>query len=158
MAQSIDYPQLETIPARKIGRSRKAPALKTQVIIKRSQGQDKTSIGKDLGIARNTVTRIIEECDVERHIEANRSASLDLIPESIRVAKYRLSQNSENMAIKVLENTIWPLNAKQGKAPEPGLTIAIQNLMQVQPNQPVKQETSIDVSPAAADTKGQAQE
>ena len=51
------------------------------------------------------------------------------------------------MAIKVLENTIWPLNAKQGKAPDPGLTIAIQNLMQVQANTTVKQDSAIEVTP-----------
>lgn len=117
------------IPALKIRRSRKAPAIKTAVIIKRSQGQDKTSISNDLGIARNTVTRILEESNVEQTIEANRAASLGLIPSAIRVAEFKLSQNSENMAIKVLENTIWPLNTKQGKSADPGLTLAIQNLM-----------------------------
>ncbi len=124
--------QPEPIPALKIRRSRKAPAIKTQVIIRRSQGEDKTRISKDLGIARNTVTRILDESNVEQTIEANRAASLGLIPAAIRVAEHRLSQNSENMAIKVLENTIWPLNAKQSKSPDIGLTVAIQNLMQVQ--------------------------
>lgn len=124
-----DSAQLQTIPALKTARSRKAPSLKTAVIVRRSQGQDKTRISKDLGIARNTVTRILEENDVTRHLEANRGASLDLIPKAIQVAHDRLSKGSENMAIKVLENTIWPLNQKQGKPQDQGLVLAIGNLM-----------------------------
>ena len=120
--------------ARKTSRSRKAPSLKTAVIVKRSQGQDKTSISKDLGIARNTVTRILEENDVTRDIEANQRVSLGLIPRAIQVAHDRLTKGSENMAIKVLENTIWPLNQKQGKGlgADVQLNLAIQNLIQPQ--------------------------
>ena len=75
---------------------------------------------------------------------------------ALQVLDVRLEKNSENAAIWLLDKCFDAKNAS--RKPEPGLTIAIQNLMQVQPNQPVKQETAIDVSPAVADTKGQAQE
>ena len=120
----------KAVVVRKKGRSRKSPALKTAVIIKRSQGRDKTSISKELGIARNTVSRILEESDVDLHITAGQQASLGLIPAAIRVAEHRLALNSENMAVKVLENTIWPLKDRVGKsAGDPSLVLAIQNLM-----------------------------
>jgi hypothetical protein len=148
---STDSPQLETVTANKKAyrpkSSRKAPAIQSAILAKRANGQSKLKIKRDLGIAYNTVTNVIDLNNFDETLQRERLASMDLIPESIRVAKHRLSQNSENMAIKVLENTIWPLNSKQGKAPDPGLTIAIQNLMQVQPNTPVKQDSAIDVTP-----------
>lgn len=133
-------------------KSRKPPAVKTAVIAKRAQGQNITSIAKDLGITRNTTRTIIQESDIDRQIQSGQLQSLDLIPEALRVARVRLGKDSETMAIEVLRQSIWPLNAKPGRAPDANLTIAIQNLMQVQAPQSVKQETVIDVVP---DTNGQ---
>jgi transposase-like protein len=127
----------QAIPALKRPRSRKSPAIKTAVIAKYAQGQDKTSIANELGITRNTVRAIVNETDVDRHLSANQTVSLELIPRAIQVAHDRLAKGSENMAIHVLENTIWPLNAKTSKSIDTGLTLAIQNLMgNVQVNAP----------------------
>jgi hypothetical protein len=117
-------------------KSRKPQAIKTAVIAKRANGENKASIARDLEITPNCVTAICEESGIDRHLESSRLQSLELIPEAIRVARVRLSKDSENMAVKVLENTIWPLNAKTSKQPDIGLSIAIQNLMQVQTNEP----------------------
>jgi hypothetical protein len=129
-------------------RTRKAPTIQNAVLAKRANGSSKAKISKELGIAHNTVTNILELSNFDRSLDLERQNSLELIPLAIRTAKHRLSQNSENMAIKVLENTIWPLNAKQSKAPDAGLTIAIQNLMQVQAPQPEK--PAIDIAPEPA--------
>lgn len=130
IALAMGNPVPQTPPAAyKRHKSRKAPAIKTAVIVQRAQGKAKSHIARDLGITHNTVNVILEESDIERHLSANQAASLSLIPAAIRAAHVRLKMNSETMAIKVLENTIWPLNGKTGKANDAGLTLAIQNLL-----------------------------
>jgi hypothetical protein len=110
-------------------KSRKAPAIKNAVIVARAQGKPKSHIARDLGIAHNTVNAIIEESCVDKQIESGRQLSVGLIPRAIGVIEHRLSLNSENAALRVLENTIWPLQSKTSKQPDAGLTIAIQQLM-----------------------------
>lgn len=126
---SSNSSHLQAIPVRKFPRSRKPPAIKTAVILKRANGEDKTKIANDLGITRNTVRAILEESDIDRHLESGQIQIVQLIPEAIRVAKHRLAQNSENMAIKLLENTVLPIQGKAGKAGDPALVLAIQTLM-----------------------------
>lgn len=121
------------VQPRKPRRSNKAPSVKAAVLIQRANGNQKAQIARDLKISRPTVDAIIEEADLDVQLSSGVLQSVTLLPEAIRVAKHRLSQNSENMAIKVLENTIWPLDRKNGK---PGGThdtlvqLAITNLIQ----------------------------
>jgi hypothetical protein len=123
--------QLEAIGAtRRKGKarsSRKAPAIKTSVIVKRLQGQDKTSISRELGIARNTVTAILEENDVERIMQDGQSQTLRRVPAALDVLDVRLEKNSENAALWLLDKCFD--GVKAGRAQDPGLTLAIQNLM-----------------------------
>lgn len=133
-AQQDSQPaQLQAIPGYKKPypprKSRKAPAVKTAVIAKRAQGQNITSIANDLGITRNTTRSIIEESDIDRQLESGQLQSLSLIPAALRVMHDRLAKGSENAAIKTLEATIWPLQSKTSKQQDPGLVLAIQNLM-----------------------------
>ena len=132
-------------------RSRKAPGIKAEVITRRVQGQSKRSISKDLGITRNTVATILEESHIEQHLQTYQVQSVELVPEALRVMKVRLAANSENAAIKTLESTIWPLNAKQSRTPDAGLTVAINQLMGnvtvQQPQQVTKDMTVIEASP-----------
>jgi hypothetical protein len=122
--------QLQPRRAYKPKRTLKPPAIQSAILAKRANGQSKAKISKDLGIAVNTITNVLDLNDFDRSLDIERRNSLSLIPAAIRTAHHRLSQNSENMAIKVLENTIWPLNEKQGRnVGDPGLTLAIQNLM-----------------------------
>ena len=151
MAQSTDSPQLGTVPAYKKPypprRSRKPPALKQEVIVRRIAKQNKSQISRELGISKNTVTAILEESNTDRLIESGRLQVCELIPESIRVVKYRLEKNSEIAAFKVLEGIgVLGKDSKPSKLPDTGLTIAINNLMQVQANTPVKQDSAIDVT------------
>jgi hypothetical protein len=145
-------PYKKPYPPRK---SRKPQAIKTAVIAKRANGANKASIARDLQITPNCVTAIVEESGIDRHLEDAQLQSVKLIPQAIRVAEHRLAQNSENMAIKVLENTIWPLNAKSPKPQDQGLTLAIQNLLlgnvtvQSTESKPVEQNKAIDVAPQA---------
>jgi hypothetical protein len=107
----------------------KPPAIQSAILAKRASGSSKAKIAKELGMAVNTVTNVLELNDFDRSLEVEQRTSLALIPRAIQVAHDRLSKGSENMAIKVLENTIWPLNAKTSKQQDAGLTLAIQNLM-----------------------------
>lgn len=118
----------QPIPAIKIRKSRKAPALKTAVTLKRLQGQDKTSISRDLGIARNTVTAILEENDVERIMQDGQIETLRRVPAALRTLDARLEKNSENAALWLLDKC-FESSKVQGKQ-NPQLFVAIQNLMQ----------------------------
>ena len=125
---------LQPLPAKKPRRSNKAPAVKAAVLISRANGTDKRKIARELGIARQTVEAIIEEANLDQSLESGRIQSATLIPEALRVARFKLSQNSENMAIKVLENTIWPLDSKvssRAMNADSVLNLAINNLIQV---------------------------
>ena len=133
MSNGVQNTSLEPLPAPKARykprKTLKPPAIQSAVLAKRAAGHSKAKITRDLGIATNTVTSIIELNDFDRTLQSEQASSISLIPRAIQVAHERLSKGSENMAIKVLENTIWPLNAKPGKSSDPHLTLAIQNLM-----------------------------
>lgn len=109
--------------------SRKAPATQNAILAKRAAGHSKAKISRDLGISPNTTTSILELNDFDRNLQTEQRESLRLIPRAIQVAHDRLAKGSENMAIHVLENTIWPLQSKTSKQSDPGLVLAIQNLM-----------------------------
>lgn len=124
--------------------SRKAPSIKSAVIIQRTQGRAKSHIAKDLGIAHNTVTQILREADVEAQLSAGQTITAGLIPKALRVIEHRLDANSENAAIKLLESTIWPLQERAGRAkPDTILNLAISNLIAAP--QPVHKEEAIEI-------------
>jgi len=153
----------QPIPAYKPRKSIKPPAIQSAILAKRANGASKARIASDLSISKNTVTNVLELNDFDRNLDAERKESLSLIPLARAAVKARLEKNDGAIGIKVLENSIWPLNAKTSRAPEPGLTLAIQNLMgnvtvQSKETTPVKQETAIDVSPSASETKEPAKE
>ena len=108
----------------------KSPIVQARVLQKRANGESKTKIAKDLHIARNTVTSVLELNQFEQTLQNEQNESLKLIPAARKAVAHRLALNDGNVGIKVLENTIWPLNDKQGKsAGDPSLVLAIQNLM-----------------------------
>jgi hypothetical protein len=127
--QVIDSPKVTTGRKYKPRKSLKPPAIQSAILAKRASGSSKAKIAKELGMAVNTVTNVLELNDFDRSLESEQRESLRLIPRAIQVAHDRLTKGSENMAIKVLENTIWPLQSKTSKASDPHLTLAIQNLM-----------------------------
>ena len=107
--------------------SRKAPSVKTAIILKRLQGQDKTSISKDLGVARNTVTTILEENDVDRIMQDGQVETLKRVPAALRTLDVRLEKNSENAAIWLLDKCFE--SSKLTRKPDASLTLAIGQLM-----------------------------
>lgn len=139
-------------------RSNKAPAVKAAVIAARATGSAKRKIARDLKLSRPTVEVILKESEIDLQLSTGRSLTAGLIPRAIGVIEHRLSQNSENAAIKVLEATIWPLNKQAGKQNDPHLTLAIQNLMgnvtvQASPNQADEQAKPIEAQVLSTSTE-----
>ena len=111
-------------------RSVKSPLVQARVLQKRANGESKRQIAHDLKIARNTVTSVLELNQFEQTLQNERNESLRLIPAARKAIAHRLALNDGNIGVKVLENTIWPLdNKNQKSAGDPGLVLAIQNLM-----------------------------
>ena len=108
-------------------KSRKPQAIKTAVVAKRANGQNKASIARDLQITSNCVTAIIEESDIDRIMQDGQIQTLSRVPAALQVLDVRLEKNSENAAIWLLDKCFDAKNAS--RKPEPGLTLAIQNLM-----------------------------
>jgi predicted transcriptional regulator len=135
--------------ALKLRKSNKSPAVKAAVLIHRANGKAKREIARDLGISRPTVDVIISEANLDQQLESGRVQCSTLIPESIRVVKHRLAQNSENAAFKLLEGIgVLGREAKQnGKQPQIELTQAV-NIMfkqQEQKNQADTPKPAIEV-------------
>lgn len=108
----------------------KSPTVQAQVLTRRANGDSKLKISKDLKMSRNTVISILDLNNYEQTLQSERVSSLSLIPAARKAVEHRLKMNDGNIGIKVLENTIWPLNEKQGKSSgDPSLVLAIQNLM-----------------------------
>lgn len=133
----------------------KAPSIKTAVISRRSQGQSKAQIAREIGISANTVNCIVEESGLDAILQDQGLQSAKLIPEALRVASVRLAKDSETMAIKVLENTIWPLQEKQSGQRMTGDTVLNQTLNVLlrgdpQPVEPAKSDSetrTVEVKP-----------
>jgi hypothetical protein len=152
-SQNAISPQLEAPTATirvskgwtKPKRSIKSPATKAAVVAKRCQGDSKRKIARDLKLPRVTVGSILDEANLDQQLTSGQLQSAGLIPRAIGVIEHRLSLNSENAAIKVLENTIWPLdrkNSNRSLGHDTLLQVAITNL--IQPATPV-QEQAIEV-------------
>lgn len=82
--------------------SNKPPAVKAAVIAKRTHGETKTQIANDLHIARQSVDTILAEANIDEQMTSGLILASGLIPESIRVVKHRLAQNSESAAFGIL--------------------------------------------------------
>lgn len=83
-------------------KSRKPQAIKNAVIVKRVNGQSKSSIARDLGIAVNTVNGIIEQSDIEKQLQDGLSQCANLISKSVKVIDQRLDKGSESAAFGIL--------------------------------------------------------
>jgi hypothetical protein len=138
----------QAITAPKRSRSIKPPSVKAAVISSRINGTSKLQISRDLQMSKNTVNRILEEADLDALMEDGRLSTLRRVPAALRTLDARLEKNSENAALWLLDKCFD--GKKIAGKQEPGLTIAIQNLMQVQAPQQDKQDTqAIDTQPVS---------
>jgi hypothetical protein len=109
-------------------KSLKSPSVQARVLQKRANGASKAQIARELGIAVNTTTSILELNDFDRTLQSEQAESLKLIPLARKAVLARLNKDDGAIGIKVLENTIWPINQKQSGAPTIELSNAV-NIM-----------------------------
>jgi hypothetical protein len=83
--------------------SRKPPAIKNEVIARRVLGQTKTRIAKDLGIAINTASSIIDLSGVDRMLDSARLGCAGLAQKAVTVVDEKLDKKSESAAFRLLE-------------------------------------------------------
>lgn len=84
-------------------RSIKAPAVKTEIIARRVQGQSRTKIAKEMGIAPNTVSSIVALSNIDSMMEDGRLGAMKRLPKALDVLDVRLEKNSESAAIWLLD-------------------------------------------------------
>jgi hypothetical protein len=84
-------------------RSIKPPAVKNEVVARRSLGQTKTQIARDLGIAVNTVSSIVALSDIDAIMEDGRLGTMKRVPQALKTLDVRLEKNSENAALWLLD-------------------------------------------------------
>jgi hypothetical protein len=61
----------------------KPPAVQALVISKAMNGDSKRQIAEDLGIGRNTVTKILCEAEINRFVNEGKSDLIRMIPEAV---------------------------------------------------------------------------
>lgn len=95
--------------------SNKPPAVKAAVIARRANGVNKSQIARELKLGRPTVDSILAEANLDEQMTNGLVLASELIPESIRVVKHRLSQNSESAAFGILNPLVLNrVNERQG--------------------------------------------
>lgn len=83
--------------------SRKPTAVQSEIIARRVSGQNKSEIARGLGVARNTVTSVLELNNVEQMFEDGRLGALKRVPQALKTLDVRLEKNSESAAIWLLD-------------------------------------------------------
>jgi len=85
--------------------SNKPPAVQAAVIAKSMNGDSKSQIAQDLSIARNTVTRILEDAELSELARAGKTSLYELIPKSIKAFEHALDKHKTAEATIVLRAT-----------------------------------------------------
>lgn len=70
-----------------MGSSIKPPAVQALVIAKSLNGDSKRQIAEDLGIARDTVTKILSSAEIDQYVNEGKSELIRLIPDSVTALK-----------------------------------------------------------------------
>lgn len=151
--------QPQATPAYKPRKTLKSPAIQAQVLAKRVTGDSKAKIARDLGMAVNTVTSIIELTDFEREIEAGRISCVKLIGKGAQAIEKAFDKGDGALAVRMFEGLgILGNSTKTGnKAMGADLHLqqAINVLIQPSPSPiAVPQNSAIDAQ--VIDNKGQA--
>jgi len=68
-------------------------------------GQSKRKIARDLKIARNTVTGILAESELNQLVQEGKTGVYSLIPLAVNTYRYHLGKKSHPVATRVLEGT-----------------------------------------------------
>jgi len=138
-------------------KSMKAPAVQTAVVTRRALGQSKAQISQEVGIAKNTVSSIIEQSEIDRILEDQTLSCAKLLPKCVREVDYHLDRHSLTAALSLLTpmvlNRDTAINASQ--VGNMHISQTIQMLLHPdKPAEPVKAtETIIESTATPTDTK-----
>ena len=99
--------------------SRKPPAVKAAVIAKYVEGKQKASIARELGVDRETVTRILNEPDIRDAVDASRRRVLELLPKAESAVEMQLDKGDDRrtpLALSKDATVSWPgSTTREGK-------------------------------------------
>jgi|SRR5579859_133176 len=152
-SQNADSSALQPTRAIKSAKSRKAPAIKTAVILSRVEGKPWSHIAKDLGIAVNTAKAIVEESDVDRQLSTAHALSTTLLPKAIQAVEKTLDKGDGILGLNFLK---WQLgdspNSKNGQqnalnAVFQQCQVLIQSAVTPQPQQPTQVSGPVEQKP-----------
>jgi hypothetical protein len=75
------------------------------VIVKSASGESNCAIAEDLGIARNTVARILNEAEMSSLVDEGCSRVHTLIPKAIDAIEDALDKKNANIGVTLLSGT-----------------------------------------------------
>lgn len=110
--------------------SNKPPAVQAAVVAKSIAGESKSQIAEDLGIARNTVTQILSDAELNDLVLQGKTGIYRLIPKSVRALEMALDKGDTGEAkiilrsVKILQNEAemsagMSVNVNLGSIPRP---------------------------------------
>lgn len=88
----------------KKGKSKIAPSKKIAILAKRAAGESKASISRDLHVAHNTVTKVLNETDFEQAVSEGRFGCVKLIPRAINGLGMAMDKGDGATCNRFLEN------------------------------------------------------
>ena len=97
--------QLQPATRKKYTRIAGNPHMETVVLTKHLAGENNTKIANDLGVGRQTISRVLNDEQMTQYVEYGRSKAISLIPKSLKVAEYKLNRNDGTMALGILRGT-----------------------------------------------------
>jgi hypothetical protein len=106
------FPPDRAVKPRKI---RNAPGIKTSIIQQRLSGKSKRSIANELKIGRNTVTKVLQDSNVEQALNAGLLSCAPLIPKAVQALEKTLDRGDGALGLKFL-NDIGVLGDRKGNA------------------------------------------
>jgi len=141
--RNMAKPPAKSEPANGVGKAKKsrstiAPTKKIAIFAKRASGASKGAISRDLGIAFNTVTKVLNENDFDRVVEQGRWDSVKLIPVALKGLELSMSKGDGSTCIRFLEG-VGVLGENVRRIPTPAndaLMRAIVNLIQPEAAKP----------------------
>lgn len=135
--ETPDVPEKKTVK-RKYNRI--PPSVKTEIVARRVQKQQITTIAREMQISRPTVYKVLDETNIDAMLESGRLGIAKLIPKAIDVVDKRLDKGSESAAFGVLNGIgVIGKDAVQGKSAhlqaDVHLQVAVQTLLGTKENE-----------------------
>lgn len=125
------------------------PSVKTEIVARRVNKQQITTIAREMEISRPTVYKVLDETNIDAMLESGRLGIARLIPKAIDVVDARLGKGSESAAFGVLNGIgVIGKDSFQSKSmhlqTDVCLQVAIQTLLEPKKNETKEQDRKPD--------------